>query len=408
MSADASGGVVVVGGGPAGAALAYLLVRRGVPVTLIERQDDFAREFRGEVLMPSGIDAFRQMGLAGAFDALPQVRPRALEFHLNGRFVRRFALPDFVDEGPRFVSQPAMLEMLVAQCARFPGFRFLRGETVSDLLVERGRVVGVTLRGEAHESVRGALVVGADGRTSAVRRHAGLEVERRAEAFDVVWFKVPLAGTGLAPGTMHAFVRAGQLCLAFHTFDDRLQVGWIIPKGSWGDLRRRGVGDWLEEIARQVGPELGHHLVRHRAALEHPFVLDVVCYLLLRWHAPGVLLIGDAAHPMSPVGGQGINIALRDALVAANHLVPALAAGGAEGLDAAAAAIAAERLPEVAEVERLQRIPPRAFLRRDWWVRPLLAVVGLLVRFPLVRPGARLPAITRAFLNGVRPVELRV
>lgn len=400
---------VLVGAGPAGAALAYLLARRGQRVTLVERQTDFEREFRGEVLMPSGIDAFRQMGLGDAFAALPQARPTLLDLHLDGRPPRRLALPDFVDPGPRMVSQPALLEMLIEQAGAFPGFRFLRGRTATDLLWEDGRVAGVALRGEGREELRADLVLGTDGRASVLRRKAELDADREDEAFDVIWFKVPLPP---APGSREAvqvFVRPGQACLAFPAFDERLQVAWIIPKGSYGDLKKRGIEAWLDRIAAQLGPELGAHVLGHREALEHPFVLDVVCFALERWHRPGLLLLGDACHPMSPVGGQGLNIALRDALVAANHLVPLLEKGGSPAeLDAVAAAIQAERQPEVAEVQRLQRMLPRLLFRRGFGVRVLLALGSLALHLPRLQRRMRPPAVTRTFLDGVSRVELRV
>ena len=401
--------VTIVGAGPAGAALAYLLARRGIRVTLIERQTDFAREFRGEVLMPSGIDAIRQMGLGAEFDALPQARPQAIDFHVHGRFVRRFALPDFMEDPPRMVSQPKLLEMLVAQGEACEGFRFVRGGAVTDLIEEGGRSVGVRLRGEAPEEIRADLVVGCDGRGSVVRRRAGLDEPRDPESFDVIWFKVPLPPQIGPDGAVQAFLRPGQLCLALPAFDERLQVAWLIRKGSYGDLKQRGTDAWLADIAVQTGPEIGAHLIRNRDALESPFVLDVVCYLLERWTAPGVLLIGDACHPMSPVGGQGLNIALRDALVAANHLVPVLEAGaGPDALDAACAAVQAERFPEVAEVERYQRMPPKVVFRSDWWVGAVLWLAAGLARLGFPRGRVALPPITRTFLHGVTDVKVEV
>lgn len=405
--------VVVVGAGPAGAALAFLLARRGVRVTLVERQTDFAREFRGEVLMPSGIDAFQQMGLGKAFEALPRARPQKADFHINGRFVQRFEFPDVLDVAPQMVSQPHMLEMLVEECAAFDGFRFVRGGTVAELLAEGSRTVGVRLRGEDREEIRGDLVVGADGRQSTVRRKAGLVAATSPEAFDLLWFKVPMPPwLPEEGGAVQAFIRPGQLCLAFPAFDGSLQMGWVILKGTFRDFKDRGTEAWLADLAVQTGPRLGEHLMKHRDHLQRPFVLDVVCYLLERWTAPGVLLLGDAAHPMSPVGGQGLNIALRDALVAANHLVPVLAEGAdPAAVDAACAAVQEERYPEAQEVERLQRIPPRFFLRRSWWMGPVLEAVAFLLRRDFVRRRAienGPPAITQAFLNGVTEVELRV
>ena len=168
--------VVICGAGPGGAALAYLLARRGIDVSLVERQKDFAREFRGEAIMPSGRDAFRQMGLEADFDALSHSEPRRLRLHRNGRVVLELSAEGrgLDDVLPRVVSQPEMLEMLVARASAFPNFRFLRGASVSDLVDEQGRAVGVRLRGESDEVIRADLVVGCDGRGSIVRRRAGL------------------------------------------------------------------------------------------------------------------------------------------------------------------------------------------------------------------------------------------
>jgi 2-polyprenyl-6-methoxyphenol hydroxylase-like FAD-dependent oxidoreductase len=403
--------VVIAGAGPAGASLAYLLSRRGIDVTLVERQSDFAREFRGEALMPSGLDAFRQMGLAADFDGLAQARPRRLRLHMNGVFLAELTTEELTgtDLLPRIVSQPEMLELLVARASEYPSFRFLRGVTVADLLERDGRTAGVRLRGKLEQELPADLVVGADGRGSLVRRKAGLASHPSTERFDVVWFKVPRADFLEDPDhTASVYLGRGHMMLCFPSYDGRLQVGWIIDKGSFGELRSRGIETWVEEMAENAGPELGDHLRRSAAQLVHPFVLDVVCYLLPVWTAPGVVLLGDAAHPMSPVGGQGINIALRDAMVAANHLVPVLRGAGAGGAaaDAAAQAFQQERYPEVETIQRMQRVPPRFIFQRSWWARLLMATLPLLTRLEVGRRPPR--AIVRRFMSGVTDVKLRV
>ncbi len=400
--------VVVVGAGPAGATLSYLLARRGIAVTLLERHTDFAREFRGEALMPSGVDAFAQMGLESALDALPQTPIEALEVYRGARRLVRLEARQAGFLGPRMVSQPARLEMLVAEAARHPSFRLERGITVRDLVLDGQRVAGVRADSSAGaRELRADLVVGTDGRASVLRLRAGLHEERAPQAFDVVWCKVPLPPF-LGPTTARAYLGRGHAALCFPSYDGRLQIGWIIDKGSFGELRRRGVEGWLEEMAAHVSPDLAAHLHATRAAVTQPFLLDVVSDRLVRWTRPGLLLLGDAAHPMSPVGGQGINIALRDALVAANHLCPVLGRGAPpDEVDAAARRVEEERRAEVTVIQRMQQAPPRVLFGRTWWSARLVdGLLPLLVRTRLA--GLAFGAVFRRFAQGITPVRLDV
>jgi 2-polyprenyl-6-methoxyphenol hydroxylase-like FAD-dependent oxidoreductase len=394
---------VVLGAGPAGASLAYLLARAGARVTLLERQTDFAREFRGEVLMPSGLDAIRQMGLGDALDALPQQHARQVAVYRDRKRLLQLKLGE---GGPRAVSQPALLEMLVAEAGKLPGFQLERGFTARDLVTRDGVVVGV--RGDASDGPREVLgdwVIGTDGRASVARKRSTLDRARTLQSFDVVWCKVP---AGELRDEVRLYIGDGHFAVVIPAPDDRLQIGWVIEKGSFGALRRRGVEEWLGQLSETVSPDLAEHVARHRSDLTHPFLLDVVSDQLQEWSQPGLLLLGDACHAMSPVGGQGLNIALRDALVAANHLAP-LAAGEADpaALLAASRRIQDERLPEVRTVQRLQGGPPRFLFQRSAFSRiavghllPLLAKTGLL------RPLAGL--LLRRVLHGVSEVRLRV
>lgn len=401
--------VVIVGAGPAGAALSYLLARRGVGVTLLERHTDFAREFRGEALMPSGIDALTQMGLASEFASVPQNQIDDVQIFRGSQPMARVAVRRLLGTaGPCIVSQPALLEMLAAVGGRFPMFTLHRGVTVRDVVRDGQRVVGVRAdTASGSREYRGDLVIGTDGRTSVLRLRAGLDEVRTAQAFDVVWGKVPLP-TAFEPAVARAYLGGAHFVLAFPSYDGRLQLAWIINKGTFGDLRRRGIEGWIAEMCGHVSADLATHLRAHVAEITQPFLLDVVCDRLVRWTAPGLLLLGDAAHPMSPVGGQGINIALRDALVAANHLVPVLLqSGSAADVDAAAAAIERERLPEVATIQQLQQAPPRAIFGNGRMGR---AVVSVVVPFFLRTGIARLAfgASFRRFANGVADVRLSV
>lgn len=344
--------------------LAQLLASRGIEVTLIERQHDFEREFRGEVLMPSGVEVLRQAGLASQFQTLPQHSLRRAAIFNGKRRILEIDLAGVLGEGAAFtaVSQPAMLEMLVAEAARNASFVFERGASFRDLIVEQGRVVGVEIAsGGQSRSIRGDLVIGADGRASTVRRKAGLEITRRPQEFDIVWCRVPGQTTSAFDGA-RVFLGNRHFALAYPTYDGRLQMAWVIRKGAIGELRSRGIEHWVAEMAAHVAPDLGDHLRAHVHDVTQPFLLDVICDLMPVWTRPGLLLIGDAAHPMSPVGGQGINIALRDAVVAANHLTGAIRNGGNASngaLDEAAAAIEHERMPEVRTIQRMQQVAPR-------------------------------------------------
>ncbi len=400
---------LVVGAGPAGATLSCLLARRGIEIVLLERHTHFEREFRGEGLMPSGAAVFEEMGLRPALDALPQNRIGALEVYLGPRRLRRVALtPEQVGAlGPRVVSQPAILEMLVAEAGRHPGFHLHRGATVRDLVREGDRVVGVRadFGGEERE-IRADLVLGTDGRSSVVRRRAGFSERRFPQQFDVVWGKVPLPEFLSNRSTARAYLGQGHAALMFPAPDGRLQIGWIIDKGLFGDLRRRGVEGWLEQMADHVSPDLAAHLRASTGAITSPFLLDVACDRTERWSQPGLLLLGDAAHTMSPVGAQGINLALRDAVVAANHLGPLLSTGGAPGaVDEAARRIEAERLPEIVEIQRLQQVPPRILFGRSPWRQSLFgALLPVLVRSGIA--GVIFTQVFRRFARGIADVRL--
>jgi 2-polyprenyl-6-methoxyphenol hydroxylase-like FAD-dependent oxidoreductase len=401
--------VIVVGAGPAGASLAYLLARAGIRTTLLERQTDFAREFRGEALMPSGLDAIRQMGLGPQLEALPQAVPEQVEIYQAGHRVLTLGLASLggVGGGPHFVSQPALLEMLVAQAEKLPDFRLERGFTARDLLREGDRVAGV--RGDSRSGptdLPASLVIGADGRASVVRKRSALDRPRDPQAFDLVWCRVPRNPRG--GDAIRFYLGPGHFCIAFPTHDGRLQIGWVIEKGAFGALRRRGIDEWMNELADHVSPDLGDHLRAHGDDVTDPFLLDVLCDHLLEWSAPGLLLLGDAAHPMSPVAAQGLNIALRDSLVAANHLTPVLVRGGSSlEVETACRRVRDERLPEVQTIQQMQRMAPRVLFQRSPWSRllvgriaPVLARLGVLER--LAGAGAR------RFTLGTTQVELRV
>lgn len=397
---------LIVGAGPAGAALAFLLAHRGIDVTLLERQRDFSREFRGEILMPTGVQAIQEMGLSQAMGAVSQEIQDSISLYLNGRrvFQEQLTSDAFQETPVQAISQVEFLEMVVSEASQSPRFRIVRGASVKKLLFEGERVVGVRARTHAgEENFYADLVVGADGRASVVRKEGAFTNRHVSPPLDVVWWKIPCPEdwSGVC-----AFMGRGHLLLAYRSWDGKLQIAWIIVKGSFHELKDHSMHDWAEEMADHVSPELASHLRACETTLEKPFLLDSASDCVERWSIPGAILLGDAAHTMSPVGGQGINIALRDAIVATNHLVPALFSEDTGSLDAALLSIEHERAPEVNHIQWLQGLPPKVAFSSSWWSEPARKLATHL----LSRPGLRLRMASRAtaFPFGVTEVHLEV
>ena len=400
--------VVVVGAGPAGASIAYLLANRGIAVTLVERRRDFAREFRGEILMPSGIEALQQLGLG---DALAQTDSHAASdfaLYMNSKLIFTEKLDSEVFQGhpPLAISQPALLEAIVAEAEKLTTFTFVRGVSVKELVEDNETITGVTIREDNRDRFLPAdLVIGADGRNSVVRKHLDHSVTEKSPPMDIVWCKLPCPDDWLG---LKAYVGRGHLLVAYHTWDHSLQLGWVILKGTFGELRNKGIEAWIEEMARHVSPDLASHLRTHSDAAEKPFLLDTVSDCVNGWSQPGVLLIGDAAHTMSPVGGQGVNIALRDAVVAANYLVPLLnnSSTSVTEITSALHDIEKERRVEVDYIQNLQAKPPKVVLSRAWWGEPIRRLAGLALSTQQIRRKAAQGA--SAFPFGVIDVKLDI
>jgi 2-polyprenyl-6-methoxyphenol hydroxylase-like FAD-dependent oxidoreductase len=239
--------------------------------------------------------------------------------------------------------------------------------TVRDVVRRDGRVCGVRVAEAGVERELAAdLVIGCDGRASAVRKRAGLELTLLPEGYDVLWFKAPAPERLRDRCSMMLCASANRAAACYTSWDGRLQLALTLPKGRYARERN---ADWLEELRRTLPPWLAAHLATVRATIEEPVFLDVIVGRCREWSAPGVLLLGDAAHPMSPIRAQGINVALRDAIVAANHLVPALRGPDLAAIDTAARAVQAEREPEIVRAQTLQLRDARGFQSR---MAPLL------------------------------------
>ncbi|MGH7753631.1 MAG: FAD-dependent monooxygenase, partial [Gemmatimonadales bacterium] len=308
---------------------------------------------------------------------------------------------------PCFIPQPAVLAMLTAQSRQHPSFQLHMGTAVRDLIRAGDRVVGVQADGpDGPREFAADLVIGTDGRYSTVRKRGAFTELPSPQHFDILNFLVPFPDFWPDRTTVRLELGPGCLTGGIPTADGRLWVGMTIQKGQYKALRAAGPDGLTEELLRRTSPDLAAHLRANADALKHPVLLDVIVGRLETWTAPGLLLLGDAAHPMAPNGGQGINVALRDALVAANHLCPVLTRGNdAAVIDAAAQQVAAERMPEIVAIQEHQRKQTQTFLPSDrlssrlaMWLLPLLANSGLVH----LLIGKRL----RALQHGVVPVRL--
>ncbi|HSM84375.1 MAG TPA: FAD-dependent oxidoreductase, partial [Nodosilinea sp.] len=326
--------VVIVGAGPTGASLALVLARRGIPVTLVEAARDFQRQFRGEGLMPSGLDALHQMGLDSLLATIPHRPLSAWEFWLNDRRLFRADEPLGSARPCTLVSQPPLLAAMVQTAQAKPGFDWIGGVAVKDLSWQADRVAGVELADG--RTIEADLVIGADGRASVIRQKAGLALETQPKSIDVLWFKLPAPPGYAADNRFCTVVKQGRVFSLFHGAEEgKLHLAWAISPEE--PTAQKG---WATTFASLVPPEFVNHFQAAGDTISPPVRLSVLVGRCPRWHCPGLLLLGDAAHPMSPVRAQGINMALRDAIAAANHLVPVFKAGGSVAAEAVDTAIA--------------------------------------------------------------------
>lgn len=342
--------VVIVGAGPTGLTLALLLVQRGISVKLIEASRNFRRSYRGEGLMPNGLDALEQMGLLSTVQQIPHQTLDAWTFVINNQVLFRADEP--FEKGGRatqLVSQPALLEQLMIQAQTYPYFEWIQGIAVQDLLWRSDRVCGVQLANG--RSMEADLVIGADGRRSVVRQKADLLLQEFAAPFNLLWFKLADHPRFAQENVFYSILKDEHAFGLFRSSEGHLQLGWTLrdPAADWKNKR------WDQQLMGASPPWLAEHLRSHAATLEPPVLLSVRVGRCPSWHRSGVLLLGDAAHPMSPIRAQGINMALRDVIVAVNHLVPVLCRNGSLAeVDAVLPRIQVEREPEIMRSQRLQ------------------------------------------------------
>lgn len=361
--------IVIVGGGPAGMMAGLLFARAGLDVTVLEKHGDFLRDFRGDTVHPSTLDLFDELGLLDALLAEPHDKVAEIGAVIGGRSYRVADFTHLPGRG-RFVAmmpQWHFLDFVAHQARRFPTFG-LRMETEAvGLIGGTGRIAGVRTR--EGEEIAARLVILADGRTSALRAAAGLPLQDLGVPIDVFWFRVPKERT--ATNETAGYLSQGQMVVLIDR-GDYFQCARVIRKGSAAEVQARGIATFREDMAR-AAPAIAPGIAAVQD-WDDVKLLSVSLDRLTRWHRPGLLAIGDAAHAMSPVGGVGINLAIQDAVAAANILAAAMMAG--RDPDPLLEKVQARRMLPVRTVQAIQRTVHRAVLEK--------ALAGEIDRAPLV------------------------
>ena len=378
----------IVGGGPAGMMLGFLLARAGVSVVVLEKHADFLRDFRGDTIHPSTLEVLAELGLLDEFLCLPHQEVHQLRGQIGNTVV---TIADFSHLKVRcpfiaFIPQWDFLNFVAEHAERLPTFTLRMEAEGTELIEESEKIVGVrasTATGPLE--IRADLVVAADGRHSILREQSGLPVEDLGAPMDVLWFRVSRS-PGDPEASMGRFDQ-GRIVVMLNR-GDYWQLGYVIPKGSADEVRAAGIERFRENVAAMV--PFARDRVDELRSWDDIKPLTVKVDRLRQWCRPGLLCIGDAAHAMSPVGGVGINLAIQDAVATANLLAAPLREGRLTTTDLERVQrrrMLPTRLTQRIQVLVQRRVITRALRSREA-LRPPLAV-RLLARFAFLQ---RIPA----------------
>jgi len=371
---------VVIGGGPAGMVLSLLLARAGVEVTVLEKHADFLRDFRGDTVHPSTLQLLDELGLAARFAELPYSTVDEVVFPVGGD--QTLVVADFRRLRVRYpyvamVPQWDLLNLLADAARAEPSFTLRMRTEATELIRETGRVQGVRYRTEDGTTgeLRAELIVACDGRGSIAHRQPDLPLKEFRVPIDAWWFRLPRLPDD-RPAALTPRAARGRFAVVIPR-TDFLQIAYVGKKGTDAELRAGGIESFRQDIA-ELMPEFRDR-ADALASMDEVKHLDVRVNRLTRWHAPGLLCIGDAAHAMSPVGGVGINLAVQDAVAAATLLAEPLRRGEVSPSDLAA--VRARRLLPTVLVQSLQRLLHRGVVgpivegRRMGPPAPVLALI---------------------------------
>src|SRR6516225_7390112 len=391
----------IAGGGPAGVMLGFLLARAGVPVVVLEKHIDFFRDFRGDTVHPSTLEVIHELGLLDAFLKVPHQKIDRLSLQFGDTNI---ALADLthLPTHCKFVAlmpQWDFLNFLAAQGKRYKSFDLHMQTEATDLIEEGGRIVGLRARApDGTLTIRAALVVGCDGRHSTVRERAGLQSDDYGAPMDVLWFRMTREAGD--PGDVFGHIEAAKLMIMLNR-GDYWQCAYVIPKGGIDRVQAEGIDAFRQRVLSMslfLADRIGEI-----KSFDDVKLLTVKVDRLRQWWRPGLICIGDSAHAMSPVGGVGVNIAVQDAVAAANRLAAPLKRGAVTDADLYAIQerrTLAVRLTQAVQLAVQNRIISRALTSEQRPKPPLM--FKLLGLFPVLR---RIPA--RLIGLGVRPEHVQ-
>jgi 2-polyprenyl-6-methoxyphenol hydroxylase-like FAD-dependent oxidoreductase len=397
---DLEAACCIVGGGPAGMMAGYLLARAGVPVVVLEKHGDFLRDFRGDTIHPSTLQLMDELGL---YDRLLKL-PHHKAYAVKGRFgATEATFADFTHLPTRakfiaFMPQWDFLNFIAEEAKAYPCFKVLMRTEATDLIENAGKIAGVIAKSpDGPVRVLAQLVIGCDGRHAMTRAKSGLPVEDVGAPMDVLWFRLsrkqgdpeePVGSFGLG----HVFIMLDR--------GDYWQCGYVIAKGTLPQVKQRGLNAFQDDL-EALAPFLKGRS-KEVTSLDDLKLLTVGVDRLTRWYKPGLLCIGDAAHTMSPVGGVGINLAIQDAVAAANLLAVPLSSGNVTEADLAR--VQARREPPTRQTQwvqvRIQNNVIKGVLGSAEALKPPF-LLRLMKWFPSL---TRLPA--RALGLGFRPEHI--
>jgi len=390
----------IAGGGPAGMILGFLLARAGVSVVVLEKHADFLRDFRGDTVHPSTLEIVHELGLLEEFLKLPHSKVRGVSLQIGddhvtiGHFEHLPVYCKFVALMPQW----DFLNFIADRAERYPGFDLRMRTEATDLILEDGRVAGVRAKASNGDlEIRADLVVACDGRHSTLRHRAGLKAEDLGAPMDVMWFRISRKEND--PAEVIGHVEGGRMLVMLNR-NDYWQCAYVIPKGTADEVKQGGLDKFRNNVTG-ISPFLGDRL-EEIDSWDKIKLLTVMVDRLRHWYRPGLICIGDAAHAMSPIGGVGINLAVQDAVAAANILAEPLRRG----------TVTIETLNKV---QKRREFPTRVtqslqIILQNNIISPALAHKGKRPRAPLFIKILRWPLLRRIpgrlLALGVRPEHI--